>query len=180
MDTVPRLFMESVCLCLLDRPSLRESTKIPSVWGKICTATSKKIHTLRVVLDGSAEKIYAAAEPVRAYNTNAVFFSDLPLAVPLDSVDPKYITNFRIETNTRFIVPSSTWKEITLDNLQRLVHFIRPRVVHFIRPVRNERPPLRYFESINTLILYRQSNWINGKLLAMQLPCDVVIQDPIV
>uniref|UniRef100_A0A1I7Z0F9 F-box domain-containing protein n=1 Tax=Steinernema glaseri TaxID=37863 RepID=A0A1I7Z0F9_9BILA len=158
MDTVPRLFIESVCLCLLDRPSLLESTRIRSRWGKICTATSKKIHTLSVSLDGEEKKIYAAAKP-----------AVLELDVSLDSVDLKFITNFRIETVTpnQVQVLSNSWKEITLDKLQKLVHFIRP--------VRNERHSLRYhFYSATTLTLRRGSKWINGKLLSMRLPVDSV------
>uniref|UniRef100_A0A1I8AHZ1 Protein artemis n=1 Tax=Steinernema glaseri TaxID=37863 RepID=A0A1I8AHZ1_9BILA len=128
METVPRLFIESVCLRLLDRESLAKSTKIPSAWGEICTAISKKIHTLRVYLDGTAERIYAAAQPVQACNTNYnLLILDISQAVPLDSIDLKFVTNFRIETHTPFMIPlSSSYKEITLDELQRLVHFIRP------------------------------------------------------
>uniref|UniRef100_A0A1I7ZZG8 F-box domain-containing protein n=1 Tax=Steinernema glaseri TaxID=37863 RepID=A0A1I7ZZG8_9BILA len=125
MDTVPWLFMESVCL-LLDRRSRERSTKVSSAWGEIFTATNKKIHTLRVILDGNTEKIYAAALPA-----------------------------------------VNIWKEITLEDLQRFVHFIRP--------VRNERHPLRcdYF-SLSILRLRQESQWINGKLLSMRLPVDSV------
>uniref|UniRef100_A0A1I7YLB0 F-box domain-containing protein n=1 Tax=Steinernema glaseri TaxID=37863 RepID=A0A1I7YLB0_9BILA len=162
MDTVPRLFIESVCLCLLDRPSLLASTRIPSAWGQICSVTSEKIHTLRVFLDGTAEKIYAVALPALKYDTDSKY-------VPLNSVDQKLITNFRIETVSpdQVQVLSNSWKEITLDKLQKLVHFIRP--------VRNKRHPLRYDdESLNTLTLRRGSQWINGKILSLRLPVDSV------
>uniref|UniRef100_A0A1I8ADR5 F-box domain-containing protein n=1 Tax=Steinernema glaseri TaxID=37863 RepID=A0A1I8ADR5_9BILA len=166
MDTVPRLFIESVCLCLLDHRSIRESTKLPSSWGEICTATCQKIHTLFVYLDGSSERIYAAAEPVQTCKP-ALDYTTYSNVTSLDSVDPKFITNFQIETNTRLIIPSSAWKEITLSDLQRLVHFIRP--------VRNERHPLHCdSESLNTLTLTHESQWINGQLLSLQLPVDCV------
>uniref|UniRef100_A0A1I8AUN0 FBA_2 domain-containing protein n=1 Tax=Steinernema glaseri TaxID=37863 RepID=A0A1I8AUN0_9BILA len=159
MNTVPRLFVESVCLCLADRPSVRESTKI-QIWGKICTATVKKIHTLRVYLDGSSKKIYAAALPALECGYSNV--------VSLDTIDLKFITNFWIETQifSMETLPSS-YKEITLDDLQRFIHFIRP--------VRNERHPLRCdYESPNTLELSRESQWINGQLLSMRLPVESV------
>uniref|UniRef100_A0A1I7YLM6 F-box domain-containing protein n=1 Tax=Steinernema glaseri TaxID=37863 RepID=A0A1I7YLM6_9BILA len=162
MNTVPRLFIESVCLCLLDRRSLRESTKIPSAWGQICTATRKKIHTLRVFLDGEKKKIYAAAQPPLLYDAYSS-------ATSLDSVDPKFVTNFWIETCSTYghrKLPSS-YKEITLFNLKRLLHLIRPS--------RNERPPLCYDNtSLNTLKLKNGSQWINGKLLSMRPPADSV------
>uniref|UniRef100_A0A1I8ALY9 FBA_2 domain-containing protein n=1 Tax=Steinernema glaseri TaxID=37863 RepID=A0A1I8ALY9_9BILA len=162
MDTVPQLFIESVCLCLLDLPSLWESTSIPSAWGQICTVTTKKIHTLRVVLDGSAEKIYVAALPAL---DNDVYYN----YVSLNCVDLKFITNFRIETvpHDQVQVLSNSWNEITLDKLQRFVQFIRP--------VKNERHPLRYHdESLNSLSLWCESQWINGEILSMRLPVDSV------
>uniref|UniRef100_A0A1I8ALC4 F-box domain-containing protein n=1 Tax=Steinernema glaseri TaxID=37863 RepID=A0A1I8ALC4_9BILA len=162
MDTVPWIFIESVCLRLLDRDSILESTKIPSTWGQICTVASEKIHTLRVLLDGKKKKIYAAAQPVLLQD----YYSYYSNAVPLDSVDLKFITNFRIKTYNSYILPNS-WKEITLDALQRLAHFIRP--------VRNERHPLRYdHRSFNTLWLSHESWEINGKMLSMRLPVDSV------
>uniref|UniRef100_A0A1I7YM74 Nucleolar protein 6 n=1 Tax=Steinernema glaseri TaxID=37863 RepID=A0A1I7YM74_9BILA len=61
----------------------------------------------------------------------------------------------------------SIWREISLDYLQRLVHFIRP--------VKNERHPLVYdYFSFNPLTLKRGSRWINGQLLSLQLPADTV------
>uniref|UniRef100_A0A1I7YLH2 N6_N4_Mtase domain-containing protein n=1 Tax=Steinernema glaseri TaxID=37863 RepID=A0A1I7YLH2_9BILA len=61
----------------------------------------------------------------------------------------------------------STWKEITLEDLKKLVHFIRP--------VRNERHPLSYdYNSANTLRLESGSKWINEKLLSMEIPVDYV------
>uniref|UniRef100_A0A1I7YLI9 F-box domain-containing protein n=1 Tax=Steinernema glaseri TaxID=37863 RepID=A0A1I7YLI9_9BILA len=159
MDTVPWLFIESVCLCLLDRESLSESRWIRSRWGEICSETAKKIYTLRVFLDGTAEKIYATTEPAMKYNAFSTYYNASSTYVPLDSVDLKFITNFRIETR----YSPEIYKEITLDDLQRLVHFIRP--------TRNERHPLSYdSESLNTLTLGRESAWINGKLLSMRLP----------
>uniref|UniRef100_A0A1I7YRD2 SAWADEE domain-containing protein n=1 Tax=Steinernema glaseri TaxID=37863 RepID=A0A1I7YRD2_9BILA len=163
MDTVPWIFVESVCLCLLDRRSRTRSTKL-SVWGKICTATRKKIHTLRVLLDGERKKIYAAAEPIR----NSFSFLDHSNA--LDSVDLKFVTNFRIEACTYHFSKTylNTWKEITLDDLQRLVHFITP--------VRNERHPLSCNgQSLNTLLLCSGDSWINENLLSMQLPVGSVV-----
>uniref|UniRef100_A0A1I8AIP1 DDE-1 domain-containing protein n=1 Tax=Steinernema glaseri TaxID=37863 RepID=A0A1I8AIP1_9BILA len=104
--------MESVCLCLVHRPSVRESTELSSRWGKICTATREKIHHLSIFLDWSAEKIYAAAQ----YDAYSNY-------VPLDSVNLKFITNFRIDEMRDVL---SNWKEITLDDLKKLVRFIRP------------------------------------------------------
>uniref|UniRef100_A0A1I7Y484 F-box domain-containing protein n=1 Tax=Steinernema glaseri TaxID=37863 RepID=A0A1I7Y484_9BILA len=162
MDTVPRLFIESVCLRLLDHRSLLASTGIPSAWGEICIATRRKIHTLRVYLDVASKTIYAAAQPVLLHD----YYSN---AVPLDRVDLKFITNFQIK---RYIPQAegpllSIWKEITLDDLKRLVHFIRP--------VRNERRPLVYdYKSLNTLRLDNRSQWVNKKLLSMRLPVDMV------
>uniref|UniRef100_A0A1I7Y7S7 FBA_2 domain-containing protein n=1 Tax=Steinernema glaseri TaxID=37863 RepID=A0A1I7Y7S7_9BILA len=112
--------------------------------------------------DGTAEKIYAAALPALKYDTDSKY-------VPLDSVDLKFVTNFRIETVTTIRVRafSDSWKEITLDNLQRLVHFIRP--------VRNEIHPLvNDYGSLNTLRLDSRSQWINGKILSMRLPVESV------
>uniref|UniRef100_A0A1I7YK34 RNA-directed RNA polymerase n=1 Tax=Steinernema glaseri TaxID=37863 RepID=A0A1I7YK34_9BILA len=162
MDTVPSLFIESVCLrlMLMDRPSLLESTWIPYRWGEICSSIRKKMHTLRVLLDGEKKKIYAAAYPLY-YNTYSNVTS-------LDSVDPKFITNFRIETATPYEeqdLPGS-YKEITLDDLQRLLHFIRLAM--------NEQYDS---DSINVLNLGRKSEWINEKLLSMQLPFDLAITD---
>uniref|UniRef100_A0A1I7Z736 F-box domain-containing protein n=1 Tax=Steinernema glaseri TaxID=37863 RepID=A0A1I7Z736_9BILA len=156
MDTVPVIFVESVCRHLLDHRSLHASRDLPSMWGEICTAITNKIHTLLVHLDGSSEKIYAAAQPMLLYD-------DYSYAVSLDSVDPKFITNFRIEAFDGF----RSWKEITVDDLKKLVHFIRP--------VRNERHPLQYgSESLNTLRLDNRSRWISGQLLSMRLPVDMV------
>uniref|UniRef100_A0A1I8AN47 FBA_2 domain-containing protein n=1 Tax=Steinernema glaseri TaxID=37863 RepID=A0A1I8AN47_9BILA len=161
MDAVPQIFMESVCLSL-DRDSLRASRYIYSTWGTICYVTSKKVHTLRVLLDGEEKKIYAAAEPPRLYDTYRI-------AASLDSVDLKFVTNIRIETRTTYDSPQLTnnWKEITLDRLQRLVRFIAP--------TKNERHPLRYDpESLNSLSLKRGSEWINRKILSLGLPVDSV------
>uniref|UniRef100_A0A1I7Y495 F-box domain-containing protein n=1 Tax=Steinernema glaseri TaxID=37863 RepID=A0A1I7Y495_9BILA len=159
MDTVPRIFIESVCLRLLDRKSLEKSTKLPSAWGQICTETCKKIHTLRMLLDSEKEKIYAAAQPALSEYRS----------VSLGSVDLKFITNFRIETRSRSATSDlvNHWKEITLNDLQRLVHFIRP--------VRNERHPFQYdYNSFNILSVTHESDWISGKLLSMRLPVDMV------
>uniref|UniRef100_A0A1I8AUP0 FBA_2 domain-containing protein n=1 Tax=Steinernema glaseri TaxID=37863 RepID=A0A1I8AUP0_9BILA len=153
MDTVPWLFIEGVYL-LLDPCSRLETGWIPSTWDACCSAISKKIHTLQVLLDGETKKIYAAALPALecAYSK----------AVSLDSVDLKFITNFRIRTCESQKTPS-IWKEITLDDLQRLV-----------RPMRNEHPLSYDYFSFNILMLKSGSHWINGQLLSMQLPVDSV------
>uniref|UniRef100_A0A1I8AMJ7 FTH domain-containing protein n=1 Tax=Steinernema glaseri TaxID=37863 RepID=A0A1I8AMJ7_9BILA len=161
MDTVPRLFMESVCLCLVYRYSIRESIKMPSNWGQICTARSQKIHTLRVYLDENSKKIYAATQHLM---NNCCSKADA-----LECVELKFITNFQIETCTfdpRIMIPR--WcKEISLDDLQRLVNFIRP--------VRIERHPLRNdYGSLSTLTLRRGSEWINRRLLSLRFPVDAV------
>uniref|UniRef100_A0A1I7YC89 Crinkler (CRN) family protein n=1 Tax=Steinernema glaseri TaxID=37863 RepID=A0A1I7YC89_9BILA len=146
----------------LDRYILKRSTKIPSRWGRICTATVQKIHTLRVLLDGTAEKIYAAALPALKCDTDSNY-------VPLNSVDRKFITKFLIGGVFAGQLQnlSNILKEITMDALERLVHFIRP--------VRNEQHPLFYdYESLNTLSLWSGSQWIIESLPSMRLPVESV------
>uniref|UniRef100_A0A1I8AC62 DUF3398 domain-containing protein n=1 Tax=Steinernema glaseri TaxID=37863 RepID=A0A1I8AC62_9BILA len=112
--------------------------------------------------DGSVEKIYAAALHASDYDA----YYD---AVPLDSVDLKFITNFRVETVTPDEQQNLArcYKEITLHDLEKLVHFIRP--------VKNERHPLRYDDkSLNTLTLRQGSQWINRRIHSMRLPVDEV------
>uniref|UniRef100_A0A1I7Y9L0 F-box domain-containing protein n=1 Tax=Steinernema glaseri TaxID=37863 RepID=A0A1I7Y9L0_9BILA len=154
MDTVPRLFIESVCLRLLDHESLSESRSIHSRWGQVCTVTCEKIHTLLVFLDDTAGKIYAVALPALKCDTYSNY-------VPLDSVDLKFVTNFWITTSGSD--KPNTWKEITLDDLKKLVCFIKS--------TRNERPPLRCdYKSLNNLTLIYERT----KLLSMRFPVDSV------
>uniref|UniRef100_A0A1I7YKK6 RNA-dependent RNA polymerase n=1 Tax=Steinernema glaseri TaxID=37863 RepID=A0A1I7YKK6_9BILA len=81
--------------------------------------------------------------------------------VPLDSVDPKFITNFRI---LPYIYVSSK-KEITLKQLQRLVRLIKP--------TSEGRPPVRYtLESSNLLSLSRST--LIGKELCSGLGASMV------
>uniref|UniRef100_A0A1I7YGW9 F-box domain-containing protein n=1 Tax=Steinernema glaseri TaxID=37863 RepID=A0A1I7YGW9_9BILA len=157
MNSVPQIFVESVCLCL-DRRSIRESCKILSWWGQVFSAFSKKIHTLYVFVDKQEGRLYAAAETI---------LRDL---VPLDSVDPKFITNFRtLQYREGY---SNDWKEITLNQLQRLVRFIKPTT--------EGRPPVCYaLESCNEIYFTSfHSTGIGRKLLSMRLPVNSVFLWP--
>uniref|UniRef100_A0A1I7YW19 FBA_2 domain-containing protein n=1 Tax=Steinernema glaseri TaxID=37863 RepID=A0A1I7YW19_9BILA len=152
MDSLPQIFVENVCLCL-DRRSIRESCKILSWWGQVFSTTFKKIHTLCVFPDQDGGKLYAVAQ------------ASSHDAVPLDSVDLQFITSFSILPwfVARF---DSEITEITLNQLQRLVQFIKPTTEGL--------PPVRYaYQSSNTLQL-QGSTWISKKLLSMRLPVDSV------
>uniref|UniRef100_A0A1I8A0K8 F-box domain-containing protein n=1 Tax=Steinernema glaseri TaxID=37863 RepID=A0A1I8A0K8_9BILA len=158
MDAVPAAFVESVCLCL-DRDSIRESCKILSRWGKLSSSSFRKIHTLWVFVYNK-NKLYAAAQPALSR------FRSLEKAVPLHSVSPRFVNRFHIEPATWIVqgLPSS-WKEITLDQLQQLARFIRPTT--------EQTHPVRYNdESYNKL-------WLEGSIattefLSMRLPVNSV------
>uniref|UniRef100_A0A1I7YPN5 F-box domain-containing protein n=1 Tax=Steinernema glaseri TaxID=37863 RepID=A0A1I7YPN5_9BILA len=159
MNSVPRLFVESVCLCL-DRRSIRESCKILSRWGQVFSAFSKKIHTLRVFVVKEEGKLFAAAETIVRNNL-----------VPLDSVDPKFITSFRISMCIVECV-NKYCKEITLNQVQRLVRLIKPTT--------QGRPPVRHdYESCNEIIFNFLDNFstteIVTKLVSMRLPVDSML-----
>uniref|UniRef100_A0A1I7ZJG8 DNA_LIGASE_A3 domain-containing protein n=1 Tax=Steinernema glaseri TaxID=37863 RepID=A0A1I7ZJG8_9BILA len=151
MDAVPWLFMERICLCL-DHQSLRDGSKMDSIWGEVFSATRKKIHTLTMLaIEG---KLYAAAQPTSS--------RDFKKAVPLDSVDLKFITSFSVKQVLIGLVPS-IWKEITLDDLQKLVRFITPTTEG------------RHTQSRNHLAIHDYTpTWIAKKLLSMRLPVDSV------
>uniref|UniRef100_A0A1I7YE91 FBA_2 domain-containing protein n=1 Tax=Steinernema glaseri TaxID=37863 RepID=A0A1I7YE91_9BILA len=155
MNAVPRIFIESVCLCL-DHASLWRSGRIPSLWGEVTRSTRAKIHTLCVSVNEPAGRLFAAARP-----TN--YFYSLKY-VPLDRVDLKFINNFRIASDwVRSSDPSSSWKEISLENLQRLVRFIRPTT--------EGRPPLLSGdEPVFSLKLRRSSNIIIRNIFSLRLP----------
>uniref|UniRef100_A0A1I7YPD0 F-box domain-containing protein n=1 Tax=Steinernema glaseri TaxID=37863 RepID=A0A1I7YPD0_9BILA len=92
---------------------------------------------------------------------------NLSEVVPLSRVNPKFITNFKIEEIAAAGLNNITtsWKEITLDELERLVNIIRP--------VRSERHPLRYdSESLNTLELLHNQLQITSDLISKRLPFD--------
>uniref|UniRef100_A0A1I7YZR9 GIY-YIG domain-containing protein n=1 Tax=Steinernema glaseri TaxID=37863 RepID=A0A1I7YZR9_9BILA len=168
MDSVPHVFIESVALSLLDRWSLKESRNVPSRWGEISTATSQKIHALYVLVDAETDKLYAAARPVQAKQPHGRFSSHTENAVSLDSVDLKFVTNFRIRLEQWIFenLPSS-WKEISPRKLQKLCHFIRPTT--------ERRAPFRFdIESSNFLQLPYTNEVLLRKLLTMRLPVDYV------
>uniref|UniRef100_A0A1I7XYJ4 PEX-1N domain-containing protein n=1 Tax=Steinernema glaseri TaxID=37863 RepID=A0A1I7XYJ4_9BILA len=157
MDAVPQLFVQSVILCALDLNSVKEGRKIPSLWGNVFSATSKKIHTLSVIVC-EKQKLYAAAK--------AICSSTL---VSLDRVDSKLIINFQIDAtvvwDSRSI--SREYTEISLDGLQRLIRLICPTT--------EGRQPVRYNkQSSNSLWLGHHIHSINGQLLSRQLPVDEV------
>uniref|UniRef100_A0A1I7YF67 DNA-directed DNA polymerase n=1 Tax=Steinernema glaseri TaxID=37863 RepID=A0A1I7YF67_9BILA len=122
-----------------------------SAW--IVRASEKvKIHTLRVFVNEQAGKLYAAAATTQG---------DL---VPLDSVNLKFITNFTISSYHL----DNNWKEVTLNQLQRLVQYIKPTT--------EGRPPVRFdCESGNHLGIFCTSTDIYRKLLSMRLPVDSVL-----
>uniref|UniRef100_A0A1I7YV45 F-box domain-containing protein n=1 Tax=Steinernema glaseri TaxID=37863 RepID=A0A1I7YV45_9BILA len=157
MDSVPPIFVESVCL-LLDRQSLEDICKVACLWGEVSSATIRKIHFLRVFVEEEEGKLYAAALPCWNYDTEE--------AAHLESVNLKFITNFIIKPNIVSDQVSSSWKEITLNDLQRLVRLITPTT--------ERRHPLRYDNaSCNGLQLYKHT-WITEKLISLQLPFDSV------
>uniref|UniRef100_A0A1I7YIW4 SH2 domain-containing protein n=1 Tax=Steinernema glaseri TaxID=37863 RepID=A0A1I7YIW4_9BILA len=160
MDTVPPLFIESVCLRLQNRRSLWTSSEIGSIWGEVSFASRAKIYTLRVIVKGAARKLYATAQNVHSWEPER--------AVPLDRVNLTSIINFYVdEVYNNRPLPSS-WKEISLDELERLAHFISPTGY--------ERRPIHYDDgSSNKLHLrHMATNPITGKLLLMRLPVDSV------
>uniref|UniRef100_A0A1I7Z4I5 F-box domain-containing protein n=1 Tax=Steinernema glaseri TaxID=37863 RepID=A0A1I7Z4I5_9BILA len=103
MDTVPRLFVEKVLLCLRDHPSLRELYTIPALWGEVCTASCQKIHTLDVFVHSEIGRLYTAAQPFWLENQKVEFFSGF-LHKPHKgrrSHNWKFLTHFRILKNMR-------------------------------------------------------------------------------
>uniref|UniRef100_A0A1I7Y026 F-box domain-containing protein n=1 Tax=Steinernema glaseri TaxID=37863 RepID=A0A1I7Y026_9BILA len=128
MDAVPQIFVESVCL-LLNRDSIWRSSWISSRWGKISSATINKIHTLQVFVEMTTEKLYAFAHPTILEIDEDVMWWQLD-SVPLDSVDLKFITKFRIEAcwsvEDRPLPSTDIWKEISLTKVKRLCEFISP------------------------------------------------------
>uniref|UniRef100_A0A1I7YR76 FBA_2 domain-containing protein n=1 Tax=Steinernema glaseri TaxID=37863 RepID=A0A1I7YR76_9BILA len=151
MNSVPKIFVESVRLCL-DRWSILESCKILSWWGQVFSQSSKNIHTLCVFVGKEEGKLYAAAQTI---------LRDL---VPLDSVDQKFITNFRILPYHGGYFHN--WKEITLNQLQRLVRLIKPTT--------EGRPPVRYDSEFSNEIHLHGTTWIDKGILSMRLPVDSV------
>uniref|UniRef100_A0A1I7ZZE1 FTH domain-containing protein n=2 Tax=Steinernema glaseri TaxID=37863 RepID=A0A1I7ZZE1_9BILA len=178
MDAVPCLFIEHVCLCLRHRDNLRESGKLPSLWGKVCSATIPKIHTLKILVNESKIKLYVAAhstslhrllEDIDFVSNDVIELARMISATPLDSVEPKFITNFHIEPchyemkDFRY-----NWKEITLDKLERLIRFIRPTVEH-IHPSSFDQESSNFWR-----ITAGREFYIYRKLLSMRLPVDSV------
>uniref|UniRef100_A0A1I7ZD46 Inositol-pentakisphosphate 2-kinase n=1 Tax=Steinernema glaseri TaxID=37863 RepID=A0A1I7ZD46_9BILA len=111
MNTVPRIFIERVGVCL-DRSSFLRNRKISSTWGRVFSATGKKVHTLSVLVDEDGDQLYAAALPAWSddldedgdqLHTAALpaWSDDSDKAIPLDNVKLKFITNFRIESLDR-------------------------------------------------------------------------------
>uniref|UniRef100_A0A1I7Z5A8 F-box domain-containing protein n=1 Tax=Steinernema glaseri TaxID=37863 RepID=A0A1I7Z5A8_9BILA len=152
MDTVPRLFVEKVLLCLRDHPSLRELYTIPALWGEVCTASCQKIHTLDVFVHSEIGRLYTAAQPFWLENQKVEFFSGF-LHKPHKgrrSHNWKFLTHFRIrseddiDVNIRNHNLSNKWKERTAKELQKLCHFIRPTT---------KRRARSWFESSNTMHL---------------------------
>uniref|UniRef100_A0A1I7YPD4 Integrase catalytic domain-containing protein n=1 Tax=Steinernema glaseri TaxID=37863 RepID=A0A1I7YPD4_9BILA len=160
MDRVPALFIESVCLRFYDRQSLRRSAEIGSLWGKITTVSQAKIYTLRVRVDPTEGKLYAAAQKVHCW--------DHRRAVPLDRVDLTSITNFRIDDVSYGDPLPSSWREISLDELGRLARFIRPTGY--------ERRPICYTHagSNRLRLTLSANNSITGKLISLRLPVDSI------
>uniref|UniRef100_A0A1I7ZBV7 DUF4365 domain-containing protein n=1 Tax=Steinernema glaseri TaxID=37863 RepID=A0A1I7ZBV7_9BILA len=117
---------------------------------------SSKIHTLRVFVSGFDCKLYAVAQAASEKGT-----------VPLASVNLKFISNFNVELSSAYENLPSSWKEITVEELGRLVRFIKPTL--------EQRHPLRYDdESRNTLhIPYCKQN-ISIILLSMRMPVDSI------
>uniref|UniRef100_A0A1I7YH17 FBA_2 domain-containing protein n=1 Tax=Steinernema glaseri TaxID=37863 RepID=A0A1I7YH17_9BILA len=140
MDSVPWVFMESVCR-LLDRVTLEVGKWIPSMWGDVSHSTSAKIRVLNVIIDRMGQ-LYAAAGHARGDYLYSI--------VPLDSVDLNFITNFHIssfEGNDEGIQRlSKTWKQITLDDLQKLVSFILTRNVPIGPKLLSIRLPVDWIE----------------------------------
>uniref|UniRef100_A0A1I7YGA3 FBD domain-containing protein n=1 Tax=Steinernema glaseri TaxID=37863 RepID=A0A1I7YGA3_9BILA len=153
MDSVPRIFVESVCLCL-DHSSRQASESIPFLWGKVSTVLLYKIHTLFVHHDNNEEKLYAAAMSVFSCNV-----------VSLDSVSLKFITNFCISSSDPFD-RKPPWKEITVVDLQKLLHLMRPTAErsHHMRYI---------YKSCCSLEAIRPTG-ITRNLFSMRLPVDCV------
>uniref|UniRef100_A0A1I7YQ30 FTH domain-containing protein n=1 Tax=Steinernema glaseri TaxID=37863 RepID=A0A1I7YQ30_9BILA len=156
MDSVPSLFVESVCLCL-ERWSIRRNCRISSIWGEVSSSTFKKIHTLQVFVREQEGKFYAAAQPIVSWNYDK--------AVPVDSVNLKFITNFRIETET-LTDHNNNWKEISVDKLRRLCEFIKPMT--------EGTPPVHYDNEYCNKINIGMTSWITRKLLSLRLHVDCV------
>uniref|UniRef100_A0A1I7ZED3 F-box C protein n=1 Tax=Steinernema glaseri TaxID=37863 RepID=A0A1I7ZED3_9BILA len=154
MDLVPPIFVESVSL-LSNHKSLQASGKIDFMWGQASLFTLQKIYTLRVFVDETEEKLYAVA---RAPISNRM--------VPLHSVDLKFITNFHISTHNNLGVLSEKWKEITFNELQRLIHFIRPTT--------ETRLPVRHDKGCCNKLNLEHSGQITRNLLSFPLPVDTV------
>uniref|UniRef100_A0A1I7ZAD0 Uncharacterized protein n=1 Tax=Steinernema glaseri TaxID=37863 RepID=A0A1I7ZAD0_9BILA len=175
MDTVPWRFIEGVCL-RVNRPTLEKSALMPSRWGAESKRTSDKIHLLRVVVNNRHGKLCAAAQPMWSEDDDNldVFptdvhggFEDFDGVVPLDTVNPRFLTSFSIYESNGWPPEDSGYQEITLDHLQRLVHFIRP--------ARRERHPPRWdCRSTSSMILVHDLK-ISAKLLSMRLPVDQLI-----
>uniref|UniRef100_A0A1I7Y145 Cilia- and flagella-associated protein 61 n=1 Tax=Steinernema glaseri TaxID=37863 RepID=A0A1I7Y145_9BILA len=162
MDKVPRLFVERVCL-LLDGDVLGRSWQISSFWSEVGMAFFEKIHTLLVFVDKEAEDIYAVARPT--------FSEDNPYSVALDSVDLKFITNFHVSDNKHYdyyveYEIEDILKKITLDDLQKLIRFIRPTT--------EGRHPVKYNCFAKNYLYLTSFTGIGGKILSMYMPVDTV------
>uniref|UniRef100_A0A1I7ZE80 FBA_2 domain-containing protein n=1 Tax=Steinernema glaseri TaxID=37863 RepID=A0A1I7ZE80_9BILA len=166
MDAVPQIFVESVILCS-DRKSILRNRQMSSRWGKISSATIKKIHTLQAFVDMTTEKLYAFAHPTLLESDDDTIRWQLD-SVPLDSVDLKFITKFRIEAywivEDRSSPSTDIWKEISLSKLKRLCEFIKPTTEGI--------PPVYDIGYCNKLEIRDAS--IHKKLLSMRLPVDTV------
>uniref|UniRef100_A0A1I7ZL61 Three-Cys-motif partner protein TcmP n=1 Tax=Steinernema glaseri TaxID=37863 RepID=A0A1I7ZL61_9BILA len=184
MDTVPRLFMERVCFYLGHR-ARNESCNIPAPWGGICSATRRKIYTLLIAVDKHKSNFWVAARPVlpeKEKYVKAVPLDGVDLKflrnfqpvlpekekyiklVPLDDVDLKFLRNFQLGTLYNL---TSSFKEITLEALQKLVRFIKP--------AKKEAHPVRYEqESSNHFWLLSDTSHTIKKLLSTRLPVDSI------
>uniref|UniRef100_A0A1I8A201 F-box domain-containing protein n=1 Tax=Steinernema glaseri TaxID=37863 RepID=A0A1I8A201_9BILA len=149
MDAVPRLFIER--------------------WGKICTTTAAKVHTLHVLVESQKGKLYAAAQPVwdGQKTIPPTMFCLLATSLHLESVDLKFITNFCIQSFSWSVRNlSENWKEITTKRLQELVRFIKPTT--------ERRDPVRHnFESSNLLDLAH--GHMARELISMRPPVDSIL-----
>uniref|UniRef100_A0A1I7Z8A8 BTB domain-containing protein n=1 Tax=Steinernema glaseri TaxID=37863 RepID=A0A1I7Z8A8_9BILA len=126
------------------------------MWGEVSFETSEKIHTLRVIGDRGTGKIYAAAQPLLCDH-----YVD---AVPLDSVNLKFITSFCIQLYSYNL--SSSFKEVTLDHLEKLLRLIKPTA--------QGKPPVRYKRESSNYMDLAAPTWIGRQLLSMRLPVDSV------
>uniref|UniRef100_A0A1I7XZK5 F-box domain-containing protein n=1 Tax=Steinernema glaseri TaxID=37863 RepID=A0A1I7XZK5_9BILA len=161
MDSVPQIFVENVSL-LLNPKSIHRSSWISSRWGRISSATIKKIHILQVYVGMNTEKFYAFVHPILLNRYSKVVHLD---PVSLDSVDLKFITNFRIEPGWIVDDILATSSEICSTKLKRLCEFISPTT---------EGRPICFDIGYCNKLEIRDAASILKKLLSMRLPVDTV------